>query len=72
MRKLALAVIVIESLALIMLTIFAKIQYSKAEINAMAAYKQQQLLVREKEITTQLTEELIDCREAADTAAGDQ
>lgn len=65
MRNLALAVIVIESFALIFLTIFAKVQYSRADINAMAAYKQQELLMREKDINAQLTEELLECQQGA-------
>ena len=65
MRNLALAVIVIESFALIFLTIFAKVQYSRADINSMAAYKQQELLMREKDINAQLTEELIECQQGA-------
>lgn len=62
MRNLALAIIVIESFALIFLTIFAKVQYSRADINSIAAYKQQELLMREKDINAQLTEELLECQ----------
>ena len=71
MRNLALAVIVIESFALIFLTIFAKVQYSRADINSMAAYKQQELLMREKDINAQLTEELLECQLEVRSAAQD-
>lgn len=69
MRKLALTVIIIESIALVMLSIFAKVQSSKANVHEMAAYKQQQLLIMEKEINEQLTEELLQCREVAKDSA---
>jgi hypothetical protein len=56
MRKLALAVIVIQSAALIFLAIYAKMQTSRASINGMAAAKQQELLIQEKERTAKALE----------------
>lgn len=62
MRKLALALIVIESTALILLGIYAKVQSSRAEINALAAQKQQQLYLEQQKVLRQLADELTDCR----------
>jgi len=63
MRKLALAVIVIQSAALIFLALYAKMQTSRASVNGMAAAKQQELLIQEKERTAKAMEELAECKE---------
>ncbi|MEQ8686574.1 MAG: hypothetical protein RIE86_14840 [Imperialibacter sp.] len=63
MKNFPLIIIVILSAALVLLSIYAKMQASKAELNSLMANKYQEMMLQEKEVNEQLMVELLECRE---------
>lgn len=63
MKQFPLVVIVVLSAALILLSIYARVQASKAEVNALTANKFKELLLEEKQVNEQLMEELLECQQ---------
>jgi len=71
MKNFPLIIIVVLSAALILLSIYAKMQASKAEVNSLMANKYQEMMLQEKEVNEQLMVELLACREAQQVKSGE-
>lgn len=63
MKQFPLVVIVVLSAALVLLGIYARMEASKAEVNALTANKFKELLLEEKQVNEQLMEELLECQQ---------